>query len=189
MFCSKCGAAVADGTAFCPACGAPSAGSTGGAVALQQVYAGFWLRLVAHILDHLIVGIPLALVILVTVLTVGAGAFFGGLQHPDRPEILVFLFGGAFLSILCLAIAASWLYYAFCESSSWQGTLGKKALSLAVTDLSGARVTFGRASGRYFAKIVSALIPLWIGYIMAGFTEKKQALHDMIAGCLVIRRV
>jgi uncharacterized RDD family membrane protein YckC len=57
-----------------------------------------------------------------------------------------------------------------------------------VTDCAANRVSFGRASGRFFAKIISALIPLWIGYIMAGFTEKKQALHDMIAGCLVLRR-
>ncbi|MGB6469852.1 MAG: RDD family protein, partial [Candidatus Acidiferrales bacterium] len=70
----------------------------------------------------------------------------------------------------------------------WQGTLGKRALGLLVTDLEGRRVSFGRASGRYFGKIVSALI-LMIGFIMAGFTEKKQALHDMLAGCLVLRKL
>jgi uncharacterized RDD family membrane protein YckC len=57
-----------------------------------------------------------------------------------------------------------------------------------VTDGAANRVSFGRASGRFFAKIISGLIPLGIGYIMAGFTERKQALHDMIAGCLVLRR-
>ena len=57
-----------------------------------------------------------------------------------------------------------------------------------MTDLTGNRITFGRASGRFFAKIVSGLIPLGIGFIMAGFTERKQALHDMIASCLVLRR-
>jgi uncharacterized RDD family membrane protein YckC len=57
-----------------------------------------------------------------------------------------------------------------------------------VTDLQGRRITFARASGRFFAKIITGLIPLGIGYIMAGFTEKKQALHDMIASCLVLRK-
>jgi uncharacterized RDD family membrane protein YckC len=60
-------------------------------------------------------------------------------------------------------------------------------MNLVVTDLEGQRLTFGRASGRFFAKIISGLIPFGIGYIMAGFTEKRQALHDMIASCLVLR--
>jgi uncharacterized RDD family membrane protein YckC len=62
------------------------------------------------------------------------------------------------------------------------------ALGLIVTDLQGQPVSFARASGRFFAKIITGMIPLGIGYIMAGFTEKKQALHDMIAGCLVLRK-
>ena len=62
------------------------------------------------------------------------------------------------------------------------------ALGLTVTDMRGRRVTFGRASGRFFAKMITGLIPLCIGYIMAGFTEKKQALHDMIASCLVLKK-
>jgi uncharacterized RDD family membrane protein YckC len=72
------------------------------------------------------------------------------------------------------------------ESSSKQATLGKMALALKVTDLQGRRISFARATGRHFAKIISGMI-LLIGYIMAGFTERKQALHDMIAGTLVIR--
>jgi uncharacterized RDD family membrane protein YckC len=60
-------------------------------------------------------------------------------------------------------------------------------MSLVVTDLNGNRISFARASGRFFAKIISGLIPLGIGYILAGVTEKKQALHDMIASCLVLR--
>ena len=67
-------------------------------------------------------------------------------------------------------------------------TVGKKVLGLVVTDSEGRRISFGRATGRHFAKIVTNMIPLFIGYILAGFTEKKQALHDMIAGCLILRR-
>jgi uncharacterized RDD family membrane protein YckC len=74
------------------------------------------------------------------------------------------------------------------ESSEWQATIGKRLLGLVVTDMAGQRVSFSRATGRHFAKIVTNLVPAFIGYIMAAFTEKKQALHDMLAGCLVLRR-
>ena len=73
------------------------------------------------------------------------------------------------------------------ESSSLQATLGKMIFGMKVTDLNGNRISFARATGRHFAKYLSSMI-LFIGYIMAGFTERKQALHDMIAGTLVIRR-
>ncbi|QIG54977.1 RDD family protein [Altererythrobacter sp. BO-6] len=65
-----------------------------------------------------------------------------------------------------------------------QGTPGKRALGLIVTDLDGGRISPMRAVGRYFAKILSTII-LFIGFIMIGFTERKQGLHDMIAGTLV----
>jgi uncharacterized RDD family membrane protein YckC len=81
---------------------------------------------------------------------------------------------------------AGWLYFALMESSAKGATLGKMALGLRVTDLSGNRISFGRATGRYFGKIVSGMI-FSIGYIMAGFTQQKQALHDIMAGCLVVR--
>jgi uncharacterized RDD family membrane protein YckC len=82
----------------------------------------------------------------------------------------------------------SWIYYASLESSAWQATLGKKILGLKVTDLAGNRISFARASGRFFGKIVSGMI-LGIGFLMAGFTERKQALHDILAGCLVLRQL
>ena len=81
---------------------------------------------------------------------------------------------------------AQWLYFALMESSSKQATLGKMALGIRVTDVNGNRIGFGRATGRHFAKILSGLI-LGIGFLMAAFTEKKQALHDMIAGTLVVK--
>jgi len=107
--------------------------------------------------------------------------------HPSSPDDLIPLIANMrkfFLIILVL----EWLYYALLESSAWQATLGKKALGLEVTDLAGVRITFGRATGRYFARYIS-FFTLGIGYLMAGFTEKKQALHDMIAGTLVIRKL
>jgi uncharacterized RDD family membrane protein YckC len=87
-----------------------------------------------------------------------------------------------------VSLAVTWLYHAWMESSEWQATVGKKALGLVVTDMAGRRVSFGRATGRHFGKIVTNVVPFLIGYIMAGFTAQKQALHDMIAGCLILRR-
>jgi uncharacterized RDD family membrane protein YckC len=86
-----------------------------------------------------------------------------------------------------LALILQWLYFALMESSKNQATLGKMIVGIIVTDLYGNRISFGKASGRFFGKILSGLI-LNIGYIIAAFTEKKQALHDMIAGCLVVNK-
>jgi uncharacterized RDD family membrane protein YckC len=85
-----------------------------------------------------------------------------------------------------LYFVVGWSYEAGMESSVKQATLGKMAMGLKVTDEQGNRISFARATGRHFAKIISGMI-LLIGYIMAGFTARKQALHDMIAGTLVIR--
>ena len=90
--------------------------------------------------------------------------------------------------LAAVSVLGQWLYHAYLESGEKQGTWGKQLMGLYVTDLLGQPITFGRASGRFFAKIVTGMIPLGIGYIMAGFTERKQALHDMIASCLVLRR-
>jgi uncharacterized RDD family membrane protein YckC len=201
MYCSKCGAVTGDGMAFCQVCGAPTGtmarpgggfpiagGAPGGLTYAHPVYAGFWLRFVAYLIDVLIVGIPVGVIFLVVVLGAGFGTAFGRIGEGNASDILPVLLGGAFLTILCFALVGIWLYFALCESSAWQATVGKRALGLVVTDYAGDRVTFGRASGRFFARFITGLLPFAIGYIMAGFTEKKQALHDMIAGCLVIRR-
>jgi len=128
-------------------------------------YAGFWLRFVAAIIDG-------ALLSIVNGLLLYSRSF-------DFSE------GGALTSLL--EIAVPWLYYAGMESFTNQATLGKMALGLKVTDMAGQRVTFLRATGRHFGKILSALILLF-GFIMAGFTQRKQALHDILAECLVVKK-
>jgi uncharacterized RDD family membrane protein YckC len=82
---------------------------------------------------------------------------------------------------------AGWLYFAVLESSTLQATPGKMALGLYVAGVDGRRIGFGKASGRFFGKILSSLL-LGIGYVVAAFSQRKQALHDMMAGCLVLRR-
>jgi uncharacterized RDD family membrane protein YckC len=135
-------------------------------------YAGFWRRFAAWFIDTIILmvgGLIISFAFGVVITRVGVS----GESREGAGKILGILVG--------------WLYHALMESSTRQATLGKMALGLMVTDLNGQRVSFARATGRHFAKIVSALI-LFIGFIMAGFTSRKQALHDMIASCLVVRQ-
>jgi len=84
-------------------------------------------------------------------------------------------------------IIIRWTYFAGMESSPFRATFGKMALGLYVTNQNGERIDFGQATGRYFGKILSGLI-LGVGYLMAGFTEKHQALHDKLSNSLVLRK-
>jgi len=193
MFCSKCGANVPDTATFCSACGQSTggvpvaAGIPAAAPAVVRVqYAGFWLRFVAMIIDLIVLGIVGFIVTLPFAAGAGIGMFMRG-RPPMGPEEWMPIIA-SFWRLALIRLVLNWLYYALLESSAWQATVGKKALGLEVTDLEGRRISFGRATGRFFGKIISALI-LWIGFIMAGFTARKQALHDMLAGCLVIRKV
>lgn len=196
MYCSKCGANVPDNATFCSACGQPTGGlpaPQAAAVAVPGVvvrsgvqYAGFWLRFVAWIIDRILLQVAAWIILLPFMASLGLHGFFRG-RPPEGPEEILPFVGSIFRFAL-IALAIDWLYYALLESSVWQGTLGKKALGLEVTDLAGNRVSFARATGRFFGRIISGLI-LCIGFFMAGFTERKQALHDILAGCLVIRKV
>ncbi|MGD0389278.1 MAG: RDD family protein [Tepidisphaeraceae bacterium] len=143
------------------------------------IYAGFWMRFAAAIIDGIVLGM--------------AGSFINmamGLElpilrhHGNSIPLAVF----AILTVgFGSGMAVEWLYHALMETSRYQGSLGKMALGIVVTDMSGQRITFGRATGRYFGKIISKLT-IYIGFMMAGWTEQKQALHDIMAGCLVMRK-
>ena len=127
-------------------------------------YASFGKRFLAALLDGIILSIINILVGFILGLILGRnGANIGGL----------------------VGILIAWLYYALQESSPKQATLGKQALGIVVTDLEGKPIDLVKATIRYFSKYISTII-LLIGYIMAAFTEKKQALHDIIAGTLVL---
>lgn len=136
----------------------------------QLKYGGFWLRLVAYLIDGAVVSFSLLVISAILMALV-----------PQDKEIALFP-----LWILII-IVAGWLYFILMESSAKQATLGKMALGLKVTDMNGQRITFLRALARYFCKMISAII-LYIGFLMAAFTPKKQALHDMIAGTLVVKK-
>jgi uncharacterized RDD family membrane protein YckC len=198
FFCNKCGAQNAAGAQFCSRCGTPTSAAPGvvpaaasgssyaaPAASYQPVapmagvgYAGFWIRVVAAIIDAIILRVVVSPVSMI----------FGGLGMAGRmsglPHAGLAVLGGGLT--LILLVFGSWLYEAFMESSSYQATLGKMIFGMKVTDLNGNRISFERATGRHFAKWLSGII-LGIGYIMVGFTERKQGLHDLLAGTLVRR--
>ncbi len=136
-----------------------------GAVPSHPTYAGFWQRVLAFIIDALII-------------TAASGIVGLGVDLDFDWEFWEQQNG--------IQIVVLWLYYALMESSKWQATVGKMALGLRVTEDSGAPLSFGRASGRFFAKYLSAIA--LIGFIMIAFTQKKQGLHDMIAGSVVVEQ-
>ncbi len=161
-------------------------------------YAGFWRRFVAWVLDWLILGAVCS----IPMILFGVGFWsdsltrrydslstrtahgwnYNAYDYGDHGSFAV-----AWMSCWLVYFVVGWLYHALMESSKNQGTLGKMALGLRVTDLDGRRINFGRATGRYFAKMLSTII-FMIGYIMAAFTSKKQALHDFIVGTLVLSK-
>jgi len=146
-------------------------------------YASFWRRFGAAFIDGILV------IIVVYILTSVIGyiiRFSLGGEIEEATATVI-----AIINVLSVWLVVTWIYYAAMESSSKQATLGKMALGIIVTDLEGRRISFGRATGRHFGKIIS-LILCNIGFIplntptMIVFTEKKQALHDRMAGCLVV---
>ena len=166
-------------------------GVAGFSTTQSVTYAGFWLRFVAHLIDGLILSVGILALVIPLLFLTGLAATVERLprhsHEPPSPTAIMAIIS-LLLTFAAVAVLLQWLYFAYLESGEKQATWGKQALGLYVTDGAANQVSFGRASGRFFAKIISGLIPLGIGYIMAGFTEKKQALHDMIAGCLVLRR-
>lgn len=129
-------------------------------------YAGFWLRTSALLID-------------ISVLF-GVGFVFG--------FMLTVMINPEFVKETAdfLGIIISWLYFSFMEHK-YGATFGKQALGLEVTDINGGPVTFPQATGRFFGRILSVLT-IYVGFIMAGFTKKKQALHDIVSDCLVVKK-
>ncbi|MCG8390270.1 MAG: RDD family protein [Cytophagales bacterium] len=134
-------------------------------------YAGFWRRFAAAVLDD-------TLILILANLLISVSNFYRYIV--DSTEVFITSFFFIFLVLL------RWSYSAGMESSPLKATIGKLAVGLYVTNMDGGRVTFRQATGRFFGKVLSSLI-LCIGYIMAAFTPKKQALHDQLSNCLVMR--
>jgi uncharacterized RDD family membrane protein YckC len=205
IFCSKCGAQNSATAQFCQNCGftlssgiapnqaAAPARAHDAAPPVTYVavpaspYGGFWIRLLAHLIDHIILGAIAAplffIMVLPAILRIAHEAEQN--QEPPSPELIVTILSSVFIYV-ALAFVGQWLYDALLTSSSWQGTIGKRVLRLKVVDEAGNRIGFGRATGRFFAKILSSMF-FCIGFIMIGLTERKTGLHDLLAGTRVLR--
>ncbi|WP_207433158.1 RDD family protein [Sabulibacter ruber] len=144
----------------------------------QVAYAGFWIRFVAVLIDGIVLAIPN---VMLQFLFIGS-TIYSQEAIAENPFIFFASMGTYILASTLLNL----LYKAVMESSSWQATLGKRALDLKVTDVHGQRISFLRALGRSLATFLSSLL-MCIGYIMAAFSSRKQALHDKIAGTVVVK--
>lgn len=134
---------------------------------IKVVYAGFWRRLAAYLIDGLL-------------LTAVQSVMAAGVLMMASRDVY------ALANLAPVSAAMSWAYFALFESSPMRGTVGKYAIGLYVSDKHGDPITFRRATARYFLKILSSLT-LMAGWFMAAFTPRKQALHDVLAGTLVLR--
>lgn len=156
-------------------------------------HAGFWLRFVAYIVDYIVIQVAQSIVVFPIL------GFFGitfftfnediDWEYMSEGEILAMAATviGAAGAAITVAIVIQILYYSLMEASKYQGTVGKLVLGLKVTDMNGNALDFPKAFIRNLAKVLSGMTFL-IGYIMAGFTDKKQALHDIVAGALVVKK-
>lgn len=192
MNCTSCGKQSPEKSTFCAFCGTPLASGRAASdlmpgaeptvppTSASSEYGGFGARLAAFVIDAIIVNF--AGVVLIIPVALVLGLFLAGM---GLGESVVEDAGGLVGGLIGMGL--SWLYEAAMLSSSRQATLGKQALGLMVVDLNGGRLSFARASGRHFARYVSVLT-LFIGYLIQPFTAKRQALHDMLAGTLVVKR-
>ncbi|MHB9028933.1 MAG: RDD family protein [Candidatus Latescibacterota bacterium] len=143
------------------------------------VYAGFWKRAGALVVDMTLV--YSLMIVSFYAVAPGVSALESRITIPELLEGQFLEFITTFLFLIC-----HWLYYALLESSRLQATPGKLLLRIRVTDLQGRPVTFVRASFRNLGKLLSEFT-YWIGFLMAGFSPRRQALHDYLAGCVVVK--
>lgn len=178
--CEHCGAEVAVHDTYCRRCGARiRADAPAGALELVTatpgwigpIYAGLWRRWAALLIDS----------ILLYLIGILIGGFLGLFMAFSRATPVQAAWIGGVLGVLVGAI-----YEIAFLASSFQATVGKAALRIKVTDEEGMRLTVARSTGRYIAKFLN-FWTLGVGFVMAGFTRRRQALHDKLAGTLVVR--
>jgi len=172
------------GGVICPYCREETSNSLQKCEHCQgQLYAGFWNRLWALVFDKMLL-LTISYSILFICIILGA-ITTGIVGEGDNIENIM---GVTMIGYSAFLLIASWLYFAITESSSWRASIGKILLGIAVTDYEGRKISFGRATARYFASIISYLL-LLLGFVAAGFTPRKQTLHDLIAHTVVVRSV
>ncbi len=191
--CSNCGNPLLPDGKFCLFCGDVLAEAPGKPALVTRAsrrnaadetvpapeYAGFWLRVWAGAIDISLE----ALAALVLTVVVGIAIKIYVSRSGLSPITGSYLTGIAFIFLLAVG---AWLYCAFMESSKWRATIGKRILGLQVVTSSGGKLSFGQASVRHFMKFLS-LFTAGVGFMMAGWTKRCQALHDMPSDSVVIK--
>ncbi len=145
---------------------------------MHRQYASFWRRALAALVDFPLACLFTVLFVLVVTVAALLIAEVMGARAETEQEI------GEALA-LAAGVISQWLYFGLSESSRWQATLGKRILGIRVTDFEGNRINFQKATNRYFAKYLSAL-PAGLGFAKVLLSENRQALHDSLAGTLVL---
>jgi uncharacterized RDD family membrane protein YckC len=189
MLCPGCGTAVDPSIVFCAQCGYSIARRSE-----PLRYAGFLSRVAAAIIDFVLMTPLIVVLLFFTMPRVTTQDLMADRQvqkGADRSEAAWHRFLHQEMQILAAltlsTFIASWPYYTFLEASSTQGTIGKMMLRLKVADLDGRRIRWGRANARYFGRWLSGL-PYCAGYLFPLFTARKQALHDLMARCVVLKK-
>lgn len=148
----------------------------------DQKYGGFLMRLIAYVIDSVIVGVPLVIVSVVFNLSYSmSGLSLFGNSGVQVNEVGSFIFS---LILTTITFGLTAVYFIGMEGSKYQATIGKKLIGLKVVNVKGEKITYPQATARYFSKILSGI--LYIGYIMIALTDKKQGLHDLIASTYVV---
>lgn len=181
MVCSRCGAKNPEDAKFCIECGAKFVSRDGSASLVSySEFGSFWERFLAYCIDSAILAFGSIVIGFLGAFFIGFIMALMGKEIEEMEEFFIVLY-------YILAFLFCWLYFTIMQSSKLQATVGKKVCKLVVTDLTGSRISFVKANARFWSKFISAAI-FGIGYLMAAFTEKHQALHDMIADTVVLKR-
>ncbi|WP_052714137.1 RDD family protein [Paenibacillus dauci] len=154
----------------------------------KDLYAGFWKRFLATCIDSfillLVAGIMIGFVVLMLNLNGDMNTGYANEPMSTGKSVFVALF--PFL-LLLLELVFPWLYYSMFEHSKYHATPGKMVLGIVAVDQQYRPLSFGRASGRYWAQLLNGFT-LNIGFMVAGWTTHKQALHDLVAGTYVVNK-
>jgi uncharacterized RDD family membrane protein YckC len=181
MVCSRCGAKNPEDAKFCIECGAKFVRRDENISAVSySEFGSFWERFLAFFIDSAILTFGSIAVSFLVAFFIGFIMALMGSEIEEMEGFFIVLY-------YIMAFISGWLYFTIMQSSKLQATVGKKACNLVVTNSTGNRISFGKANVRFWSKFISSAI-FGIGYLMAAFTEKHQALHDMIAGTVVLKR-
>jgi uncharacterized RDD family membrane protein YckC/Tfp pilus assembly major pilin PilA len=145
---------------------------------VESVYGGFWMRLAAVLIDMVIIWVLTFAVLMAVVFVHPSGGAQASRELAQRFSAIA----------VVLMLVLPWLYFSLFESSALQATPGKSALGLRVTDETGGRIGLLRALGRNLGRYLSSMI-MYVGYMLAGWTSRKQALHDLMASTFVVRKI